>query len=171
MKFIRQGNRLAFKFKNEIIYLDEFLDFDVYNNYCIVSDKDRTILYEIEYKYVDIGNKDMTILKAYFCNRFIASYCDNDIDLITTGPRRINESISNIMFSNYIDKIIKLFKVYLKEKCMLNGEQNLDKRVEKFKNDIQLLDKGLEESAKIKEECKNFEKIKNKVIENIEKMF
>lgn len=177
MEFIMNENRLAFKTNDEIIYLDEFLDININYTYCIVKDKDGKILYELEYKYNDDCDfVDPIVLKEQYCNLFMAYYCNKKIDLKKQGPQRIVLGSSNIMLSNYIDKIIKLFKVYLKEECIkdiktLNSEQKVAKRVEKFKNDIKLLDEALEESKKMKETSKDFQNYKNKKIKEIENLF
>lgn len=177
MEYIMKGNKLAFKLNDEIICLDDFLDINVNYTYCIVKDKDDKILYEIKYNYNnDCDFVDPIVLKEQYCKLFMAYYCDKKIDLKKRGPQRIVLGISNIMLSNYLDKIIKLFKVYLKEECIndiktLNSEQKVAKRVEKFKNDIKLLDEALEESKKMKETSKDFQNYKNRKIKETENLF
>lgn len=168
MKFIKENNRLAFKYKDEIIYIDEFLIVDING----VKDKDARFLYKANVA----RNKEDNI------EHFIWNYCNNKVLFSHTNAKKNLNMIYNLILSNYLDKIIKLFKVCLKERCIemvryvdyMEGHKLIKYYIEGFKNEIKTLDKILEESEKIKADYNKLQSLKNekiKEIEEIEKMF
>ncbi len=152
MKFIKEAdNRLAFKFKNEIIYLDEFLIVDNYS----VSDKDGRCLYKS-----DAERKEEFIVEL-----FIWNYCNDKVLFDQTNSCKYFNKIDNLMHSNYLDKIIKLFKVGLKQSCIKSvryvhfteGQKLINYYVQEFEGKVKTLDKFLEKSVKIKKDNKIIE--------------
>ncbi len=151
MKFIKEADRLAFKFKNEIIYLDEFLIVDRNS----VSDKDGRCLYK----------SDVEREEEFIIYLFVWNYCNDKVLFDQTNSCKYLNKIDNLMHSNYLDKIIKLFKVGLKQSCIKSvryvhfteGQKLINYYVQEFEDKVKTLDKFLEKSVKIKKDNKIIE--------------
>ena len=162
MKFIKENDKLAFEYKSEKIYLDDFLKviLDTSKGSFTIKDNDgKTIA---NYSYRPITNLE-NLLPV-----FLSNYLIDQVSI----KRHLSDAI---LLSNYTEQFVKLLKAYLKY-CYIGRinsaqtEDDANYEFSEFKNFIDILNSELERAKQVKKDHLKLVNLKKSKIAEIENL-
>lgn len=181
MVFINNNGKLAFKYKDELIYIDDFLYF--YESEKVDYDDYYKSSYDNEaYLYKEIGDKKKNILYSYQDSESRKFLLNDFLLNMSKDDAKINEIFLSNKYDLDLDlnKLYKLYKIYLKELYSLyinnsNNEKQMNDFVTMYKNKIKFIDETYAKSIVLKqgykEEQEKLKNLKNKKLEELENLF
>lgn len=181
MVFINNNGKLAFKYKDELIYIDDFLYF--YESEKVDYDDYYKSSYDNEaYLYKEIGDKKKNILYSYQDSESRKFLLNDFLLNMSKDDTKINEIFLSNKYDLDLDlnKVYKLYKIYLKELFSLyinnsNNEKQMNDFVTMYKNKIKFIDETYAKSIVLKqgykEEQEKLKNLKNKKLEELENLF
>ncbi len=181
MEFINNNGKLAFKYKDELINIDDFLYF--YESEKVDYDDYYKSSYDNEaYLYKEIGDKKKNILYSYQDSESRKFLLNDFLLNMSKDDAKINEIFLSNKYDLDLDlnKLYKLYKIYLKELYSLyinnsNNEKQMNDFVTMYKNKIKFIDETYAKSIVLKqgykEEQEKLKNLKNKKLEELENLF